>query len=51
LFAAVFVYLRNFTAAIPIITTNAAWNAIVNAMSDRPQRQLGWSNISIERAP
>src|SRR5262249_55805027 len=32
---------RILTAAIPIITTAAAWIAMVNAMSDRPQRQLG----------
>jgi hypothetical protein len=33
------------------ITTAVAWIAIVNTMSDKPQSQPGWSNISIARAP
>jgi len=34
-----------------IITTAAAWIVMVNTMSDRPQRQLGLPNISIDRSP
>jgi hypothetical protein len=32
-------------------TTAVAWIAMVNAMSDKPQSQLGWSNIPIARTP
>ena len=39
--------LRLFPAAIRCIGSDT----IVNAMSVSPQRQLGWSNISIKRAP
>ena len=37
---------RIFTATIPIVTTAAACDARVNAMSDRPQRQLGYPTPS-----
>src|SRR5262249_8686104 len=42
---------RILTPTKAIITTAVAWIAMVNAMSDRPQRQLGWSNISIKCVP
>src|SRR5215470_14962061 len=42
---------RILTITKAIITTAVAWIATVNAMSDRPQCQLGWSNVSIECAP
>jgi hypothetical protein len=34
-----------------IITTAVEWIAMVNAMRDRLRPQLGWPDISIERAP
>src|SRR5262249_47854095 len=42
---------RIFISVKANITTAAAWIAIVNTMSDKPQSQLGWSNIVIRRAP
>jgi hypothetical protein len=32
-----------------MVTTAVTWIAMVKAMSNRPQRQLGVSNISIEQ--
>src|SRR5262249_15936228 len=42
---------RIFISVKANITTAAAWIAIVNTISDKPQSQLGWSNIVIRRAP
>src|SRR5215475_7928310 len=42
---------RILTPAKAIITTAAAWIAMVKAMSDKPQIQLVWANNAIEEGP